>query len=196
MQLFDQPADYVAFLNVFCEAQNRIPIRCLAYCVMPNHFHLVLWPTTDTELSAFMAWLTGTHSKRWHKHRQTAGTGHVYQGRFKAIPVCADAHFLRLCRYVERNALRARLVAKVGDWPWTSLAQRAGRPSSIVLADWPVTRPSNWEDLLEWDAADETDELRRAIRRGCPFGPENWRAQIARQLGLTKSLRARGRPRK
>ena len=195
LRLFDEPADYRAFLKVFREAQARIPMRCLAYCLMPNHFHLVLCPGTDTALSAFMAWLTTTHSKRWHAHRLSAGTGHVYQGRFKAFPVSSGIHFLRLCRYVERNALRAGLVAHAEDWPWSSLAQRARRRSTISLAEWPVTRPSDWSYLVQLDVVEETQELRRAVSRGSPYGPEAWQVLIARQLQLSSSLAPVGRPR-
>ncbi len=193
LQLFDRPADYRAFLKVFREAQERIPMRCLAYCLMPNHFHLVLWPRTDTELSAFMAWLTTTHSKRWHARRLSTGTGHVYQGRYKAFPVHSDIHFLRLCRYVERNALRAGLVARSEDWPWSSLAQRARHPSPICLVDWPVPRPPDWNALVQLDVVEETQELRHAVIRSSPYGPEDWQVQIATQLQLLSSLAPFGR---
>jgi putative transposase len=195
LRLFDGPGDYHAFLDVFCEAQERVPIRCLAYCLMPNHFHLVLWPRTDTEQSVFMAWLTATHSKRWHGWRGTAGTGHVYQGRYKAFPVSSDTHFLRLCRYVERNPLRGGLVARAEEWPWSSLAQRAHGPSPISLTEWPVTRPPDWNDLVQLDVAEETQELREAVNRGTPYGPVDWRVRIARQLDLASSLAPVGRPR-
>ena len=195
LRLFDRPGDYRAFLKVLGEAQERIPMTCLAYCLMPNHFHLVLLPIADTELSAFMAWVTATHSKRWHARRGTAGTGHVYQGRYKAFPVFRDTHFLRLCRYVERNALRAGLVARAEDWPWSSLAQRAGRPSPVSLADWPVTRPPDWSDLVQIDVDYETQELRQAVIRSSPYGPEDWRDQIASHLQLASSLAPVGRPR-
>lgn len=195
LRLFDKPRDYRAFLKVLAEAQARVPIRCLAFCLMPNHFHLVLWPRTDTELSAFMAWLTATHSKRWHARRRTTGTGHVYQGRYKSFPVSTDTHFLRLCRYVERNAQRAALVARAEDWPWGSLAQRTTGRSSIRLDDWPVERPADWLDLVQLEVIDETAELRQALRRSTPYGPEEWRVRVARQLGLTSSMQPCGRPR-
>ena len=194
LRLFDQPGDYRAFQKVFGEAQKRVPIRCLAYCLMPNHFHLVLWPTTDTELSAFMAWLTATHSKRWHARRGTAGTGHVYQGRFKAFPVSTDIRFLRLCRYVERNAQRAGVVERAQDWPWSSLAQRAGRRSPISLTEWPLRRPTDWNQLVQIEVDYETQELRHAVMRSSPYGPEDWRRQIAGQLQLSASLTPIGRP--
>jgi putative transposase len=85
--LFDNAPDYDAFVRVLAQAVDRFPVRLFAYCVMPNHFHLVLRPDDDGVLSRFMNWLTLTHTQRWHAHRHTAGTGHVYQGRFKSFPV-------------------------------------------------------------------------------------------------------------
>jgi len=110
--LFDGPADYRQFEEVLGEAVVRTPMRLLAYCVMPNHWHLVLWPERDGQLSRFMTWLTLTHTQRWHARRRSAGSGHLYQGRYKSFLVEADDHLLAVCRYVERNPLRARLVRR------------------------------------------------------------------------------------
>ena len=110
--LFEKDGDYAAFERVLAEACQRVPMRILAYCVMPNHWHLVLWPYLDGDLSHFMGWLTLTHTQRWHAHHHTVGHGHLYQGRFKSFLVQQDAHLLAVCRYVERNALRAGLVER------------------------------------------------------------------------------------
>jgi len=110
--LFDKPTDYLAFAKVLRQAQDWLPVRLLAYCVLPNHWHLVLWPAHDGDLSEHLRWLTVTHTQRWHAHRHTAGTGPLYQGRFKSFPVQEDDHLLTVCRYVERNALRAGLLAR------------------------------------------------------------------------------------
>src|SRR6202040_691579 len=99
-----------------------------------------LWPKEDGELSEFMRLLTVTHTQRWHAHRHTAGTGPLYQGRFKSFPIQKDEHLLTVCRYVERNAVRAHMVKSAGRWPWNSLAQRAARqPPKWLLAtgQWP-----------------------------------------------------------
>ena len=194
MRLFDRARDYADFLEIFGEAQERTPMRCLAYCLMPNHFHLVVWPRQDGDLSAFMFWFTTKHAKRWHLVHGTAGTGAVYQNRFKAFPISADDHFLRVCRYVERNALRAGLVTSVEDWPWSSVAQRLGRWSPVRLEEWPVPRPPDWLEMLDREDSRETAEIRRAVRRSAPYGPELWRENLAPKLGLEKSLRPIGRP--
>jgi putative transposase len=122
--IFEKTVDFEAFERVLGDAYARVATRILGYCIMPNHWHLVLWPSRDGELTQFMAWLTLTHTQRWHAHHQSAGAGHLYQGRFKSFPVQADDHFLTVCRYVERNALRAGLVARAEDWRWSSLWYR------------------------------------------------------------------------
>ena len=104
---FGKAADYAAFLCVFDEALERHPVRVLGYCIMPTHWHVVLWPAHDGQLTSFLRWLTLTHSVRWHKHHHSTGSGHVYQNRFKAFAVAEDEHLLILLRYVERSPSRA-----------------------------------------------------------------------------------------
>jgi putative transposase len=138
--LFEQPADYEAFLELLAEALRQHPVNLLPYCVMPNHWHLVLWPQNDGALSTFMARLTSKHARQWRDARGTRGRGAVYQSRFKAIAVQHDRHFLRLCRYVERNAARARLAARPAEWPWCSASPMAAGANRPVLSPWPVPR--------------------------------------------------------
>ena len=193
--LFEHPADYEAFFEVFSEALRRFPIRLLVYCVMPNHWHLVVWPLDDTSLSPFMKCVTAAHARRWRDTRGTRGRGAVYQGRFKAIAVQHDAHFLRLCRYVERNPVRAKLVARAGDWRWSSASPVARRTDQPVLAQWPVHRPDNWADLLdEPEPKRSLREIRNAIRNGLHFGSAGWRVHTAETLRWRNGLRPPGRP--
>ena len=193
LTIFEGAEDYDAFLGVLSEAVARYGTRLLAYCVMPNHFHLMLWPREDGELTAFMRWLTLTHTQRWHAHRGSAGTGHVYQGRFKSFPVQDDGHFLAACRYVERNAVRAGLAARAQDWLWCSLAKN---PDAPPLSEWPIERPVGWAKRVNRPMTEaEEIAMRRSIVRGQPFGSEEWRAETACRLGLESSLRAIGRPR-
>src|SRR5688572_18775236 len=126
--LFKTDADYAAFEAILAGAVQRFDMRLLAYCLMPNHFHQVLWPRRDGDVSQFMRWLTVTHSNRWHANHRTTGTGHLYQGRFKSFPVETDNHLLGLWRYVERNALRAGLVKRSRQWRWSSLWMRLSGP--------------------------------------------------------------------
>jgi putative transposase len=199
MKIFTDPGDYFAFEQVLAEAHARVAMRTISYCIMPSHWHLVLFPRNDGDLSEFMRWLTVTHTQRWHAVRGTAGSGHVYQGRFKSFPVQSDAHFLTVCRYVERNALRAGLVKKAEDWRWGSLWRRVfgGDDSGLVLRAGPVRLPDEWVKLVNQSQSDqELAALRLCVARGRPYGSDTWVARTARRVGLTSTLRPRGRPRK
>src|SRR5205814_5019713 len=146
LPLFEKDGDYQAFERVMGEALHETPMRVLAYCLMPNHWHMVLWPEHDGELTAFVRWLTHTHSMRWHAHYHTGGTGHIYQGRFKSFPIEGDDHFYTVCRYVERNPLRANLVQRAEHWRWSSLWRRIhgdDQPGPL-LAPWPMPLPATW----------------------------------------------------
>lgn len=198
-RIFETPGDYQAFEAILAAAHERVAMRSLAYCVMPNHWHLVLWPERDGALSSFLAWITLTHTQRWHARHGTTGTGPLYQGRYKSFPVQSDDHFLVLCRYVERNALRAGLVERAEDWRWCSLRRHGpgGQTGPSWLSAWPVAEPSDW---LAWvnrpQTAAELEAVRRCVVRGQPFGTGTWVERTAARLGLTSSLRPRGRPRK
>jgi len=187
----------LAFEGVLAEAHKRLPTRILAYCVMPNHWHFLLWPRDDGELSEFMRWLTVTHTQRWHVHHRTTGTGHLYQGRFKSFPVQSDEHFLTVARYVERNALRANLVKRAEDWQWGSLWRRANGDveKKALLTKWPVLPPRNWVQCVNRaENPKELESLRQCVARGRPFGSDRWQTITSKQLGLESSIRPRGRP--
>ena len=199
--IFEKDADYEAFERVLEEAHQRFGTRMLCYCVMPNHWHLVLWPRRDDELSETLRWLTVTHTQRRHANRRTSGTGPLYQGRFKSFPVQSDHHFLRVCRYVERNALRAGLVKRAEDWRWCSLWRRQQAKADdggllLSPAQWPVPPPRNWVATVNAaESGEELEALRKSVQRGAPFGHAKWQERTASRLGLESSLRPRGRPR-
>jgi len=193
--LFDLSSEYAAFERVLLQALQRIPLRLLAYCVMPTHFHMVVWPEAEGQLPRFMQWLTTTHAQRWHASRGTTGTGAVYQGRYKAIPVQTDDHFLRLCRYVERNPLRAGLVDAAEAWRWSSLWRRSNFCDSEVMTEWPIPRPADWLAYVsapQYQA--EIDAIRTAIRRNRPVGDDTWTEATAIDFGLLPVIRPKGRP--
>ena len=169
MKLFETDSDYVAFERVLTETWERTGVRILCYCVMPNHWHLILWPREDGELSEVMRWLTVTHTQRWHAHYHTSGTGPIYQGRFKSFPVESDEHFLTVARYVERNALRANLVERAQDWSWSSFWRRRQRDKSVakLLSEWPIPRPSDWTRRVNRPLTPgELKSVRHCVRRG------------------------------
>jgi len=194
-KIFHKPADYQAFLTLLQQACDRLPMRVLAACLMPNHFHLILRPHRDGDLSRFMQWLLTSHVRRYHRHR--GGSGHVWQGRFKAFPIQQNRHLLIAIRYVERNPLRANLVKSAADWPFSTAAMRSHKSRPKWLADPPVPLPHNWPALLDRpQTPSEERALRQSLARNAPFGDPQWQQRTARRLGLESSLRPRGRPRK
>jgi putative transposase len=192
-RLFHEPDDYHAFEQILAVALRKFCVRLLAYCVMPNHWHLVLWPE-GADLPRFMHWLTLIHARHWHEANDSQGTGHVYQDRYRAIPVQDDRHLLTLIRYVERNPLRANLVSRAERWRWSSAWEGRSSCSSVTLSAWPIPRPVNWIEIInDTQPCDDLDAVQAAIRRNRPLGEETWSATVAVRVGMSR--RRRGRPR-
>lgn len=197
LPLFQKAKDYKTFEQILQEAYQQTGLRITAYCLMPNHWHLLLWPRHDEELSEAMRWITVTHTQRWHAYRQTAGTGPVYQGRFKSFPIQRDNHFLTVARYVERNALRAELVERAEEWQWSSLWRRRQEDKRLTtwLNEWPIEQPKDWLARVNRpERASELETLRTCVQRGRPFGTDTWVTRTAKRLSLETTLRPRGRP--
>jgi putative transposase len=199
MELFSKEQDYAAFEGLLEKTLESRPMRICAYCLMPNHWHFVLWPEHDGDLAAFMQQLTTKHVRRWQLHRRRVGYGHVYQSRYKSFPVEKEEYFYQLARYVERNALRAGLVERAESWKWSSLWRRSsGTPEQKqLLSDWPVPYPRGWRKLVnEPQTEAEVYAIRRCLARGQPYGGEDWVRRTAEKLGLESTLRAPHRPKK
>lgn len=146
--LFTQPADYRAFLAILGQALEQHPVRLVAYTLMPNHWHLVVGPTGTAALSRCLHWVTATHAIRLNRHRQSVGHGPVYQGRFNSVEIPAVGDLVRVCRYVERNALQARLVRRAQDWPWASLSERLQPSQGLPLVNAPFLCSRAWADYV------------------------------------------------
>jgi putative transposase len=208
MRLFHKDEDFAAFEKVLGEGLERYPVDLISYCLMGNHWHLIVRPREDRSLSNLMRWVGVTHVRRHHEHYHNRGGGHLYQGRFKSFPIQEDGHFLRVCRYVEANALRAGLVERAEAWRWGAAAARSLRlPSGKIqrgklqqplrLAAWPVERPARWTAIINQPAAkDDLEAIRNSLARGQPFGDCEWVERTAKRLGLMPSPRTRGRPKK
>ena len=191
--LFQQPADYDLFLRVLRDALERVPVRLLAYVLMPTHWHLVLWPGRGHVLADLMKWATGTHVQWYRMTTGTRGRGALYQGRYKSIPVDTDAYFYNLIRYVERNPLRKCLVKTVDGWRWSSRWPSPG-PDHPPLSEWPVPRPGDWDARLrETEEGAQLEEIRTAIRRTLPYGRPTWQKDVVERLGWPTGLVKPGR---
>lgn len=192
-RVFRSQGDLKAFLQLIGEAGIRVPMRVLAFCILPTHFHLILWPYQNTELSAWMQWLLTAHVRR---HHRTYGThGHVWVGRFRAFPIQQDHHILQVYRYVEQNPVRLDLVNRAEDWLWTSVHHRLqGGP---FVQEGPLPLKRGWSRWVNQPIPhDELSRLRQSVNRGTPYGSPAWVTRIAKRLGLESSIRPRGRPRK
>ena len=194
--VFHEEADYRDFLNLFTRAKAYLPMRLLAYCLMPNHFHLVLWPHRDGDLSQWMRWLLTAQVRRHHKRH--GGSGRLWQGRYKAFPIQEDHHLLTVLRYVELNPCRAGLAERAETWPWSSAAAR-GRGGGIrtPLDTGPLDLGADWlENLAQAISAESLAALRVSVNRERPFGSPDWAHGAAERLGLESSFRPVGRPHK
>ncbi len=196
--IFKKEGDYLAFEQILHEALEIYEVELFSYQLMPNHYHLVLRPLVDGEMSRFMGWIGGTHTMRYHAHYHTSGQGHLYQQRYKSFPIQDDEHFLVVCRYVERNALRAGLVERAEDWRWGSLWRwlQKPEPDPKLLAPWPIARLPGWINRVNAALSQsELDAVRLSAQRGRPLGDEGWVESIARRLNLESTMRPRGRQR-
>jgi putative transposase len=194
-RIFHQAEDYAQFLAALHLAQERVAVPILAACLMPNHFHLVVRPAADDDFGAWSRWLFPTHVRWQHAKYQTSG--HIWQGRYKAFLIQEDHHLLTVMRYVERNALRANLVARAEDWEWGSLAWRAARSPPAAITPSPVPMPSYWRHLVnEPQFTAEVEAIRTCVNRQRPFGEREWVERRSSELGIAQTLKGIGRPRR
>ncbi len=196
--LFHKDGDYLAFERILAEGLAKYSVELFSYTLMPNHWHLVLRPLRDHQMGRFLRWATATHTLRYRTHYHSRGGGHLYQGRFKSFAKGDDAHFLTACRYVERNPLRANLVAKACDWPYGSLHRwKSGKDEPRLLTPWPIRRLPKWEDRVQAALSEaELKSLRVCVERGRPYGDEEWTEEFVERHGLHHTMRPPGRPRK
>ncbi len=192
--VFHKDEDYQNFTNLMKLGKNLYRIKVLAYCLMPNHFHIVVWPRRARDLSKWMQWLMTSHVRRHHQVYGT--TGHVWQGRYKSFVVQQDDHLLTLMRYVESNPVRCGFVDSAGEWSWSSHGERVGeRPRNITDLP-PVDLPKDWGTYVNTPlTAGELDRLRQSVNRQSPYGSSVWQSHLCETLGLESTVRPKGRPR-
>jgi putative transposase len=191
--LFSKENDFLSFIKILAEGVEQFEVDLFSYCLMSNHWHLLVRPRKGQALSRFMAWVTVTHARRHHMHYPKPGSGHLYQGRFKSFPVESDDHYLTVARYIHANPLRAGLVKRAEAWRWTDLHGH----SDLRLTEWPVNRPPRWARLVNSpQPEDEVAAMEQSLSRGTPLGSDAWVKRIAQKLNLASTLAPLGRPRK
>lgn len=172
-RIFHTSADYQDFEYLLNEIKETYDMRILAYVIMPNHWHLLLYPKKDGDLSMTLQWLGTAHARRHHTRKGTIGGGHLYQGRYKSFLVEEDHHLLTVLKYIERNPVRARLTKKPESWKWGSAYRRVNGSSQQkrLLAESPVDLPRNY---LAWvnepEPSEELADVRYSIAKGVPYG--------------------------
>jgi putative transposase len=197
VQIFESDTDYIAAESLLRKAKTETDVRLLDYCLMPNHFHFIIWPKAASQMSQFMRLFTGSHAQLWQFARGSVGSGAVYQGRYTAIPVQTERYFYNLSRYVQRNPLRAGLVTRAEEWRWSSLWRRLHGEGVDLLEPWPIDCPNDWLETVNAPVeAAETETIRTAIKRGIPLGDPAWIEETAEIVGLKGRLRRPGRPKK
>jgi putative transposase len=186
--VFHKDGDYRAFLDLLAIAKTKYPIKVFGFCLMPNHFHLVLEPSNRDTLSRVMLWWLTSHVRRYHRHYHSHG--HVWQGRYKNFPIQQDGHLLTVLHYVVNNPVRAGLAPSAEQWPWSSLRHPA------LLDPWPLEVPPTWPRACDDPLADhDLAQIRTCVNRQAPFGSPTWQERLAQLFGLESTLRPRGRPR-
>ncbi|HET6883051.1 MAG TPA: transposase, partial [Pirellulales bacterium] len=182
--------------------KQRWPFELYGYCLMSNHFHLLLRPR-GAPISRIMQSLLVSHTQRYHKHHRSGG--HVWQGRYKSPVVQNDEHLLTVLRYIEANPVRARLVERAEDYAWSSYRMHGlGEHDELVdrlvtydqLSPYPAVRQRIWERKVHQPIEEHTlATIRRSSATGLPYGDETWVDRLAKKLGLDLTIRPRGRPR-
>jgi putative transposase len=171
--IFVDDTDRVALLTLLAQACDRFDASVLAYCLMGNHYHLVL-TTRQANLSMLMRHLNGVYTQRYNRRHGKAG--HVFQGRFKAILVDSDAYLLSVCRYVDLNPVRAGIVPAPGDWAWSSYRAHVGEvepppwldssPLAATLLGREPGDPASWREAGVRYAARVADQAEAALWPG------------------------------
>jgi putative transposase len=191
--VFQKEKDYEVFAEMMKEAKLRYVVKLFAYCLMPNHFHMVLMPDEAQNLSKWMQWLMTSHVRRYHQHYGTSG--HVWQGRYKSFLIQKDSHLLAVLKYVESNPLRAGLTSSARNWLWSSHLESLGKRPSLLIDEVPIELPKDWSKFIDEPMTEkELEKLRQSVNRQSPYGDSFWQVQVSKEFGLESTIRPRGRP--
>ncbi len=193
LETFFSKADYQAYIELLAESCAKASTEVWAYCLMPNHVHLILVPSHPDGLRAALGEAHRRYTRR--VNRREGWRGHLWQERFHSFPL-DDPHLAAAARYVERNPVRAGLTKRPEDWVWSSArAHLDGRDDALVRVGPLIERFPDWRGYLgdETDPA-ELDSLRQHGRSGRPLGSARFVARLESDLGRHIGSGRRGRP--
>jgi putative transposase len=194
-EVFHREDDYAGFVELIKKAKRRYAVKLFGYCLMPNHYHMVVMIEEAEELSRWMQWLMTSHVRRYHREHES--NGHVWQGRYKSFVIESDDHLLTVMRYVEGNPVRAGLAGSAIEWRWSSHAEVIGKKERQIIDELPIDLPDGWSRYVDEPLTEkEIDRVRESVKRQCPYGRREWIAEVSSQFGLESTLRPRGRPKK
>jgi putative transposase len=190
-QVFHKDGDYRAFIELMLHAREKHAVRIHAWCLMPNHFHLLVQPEQADQLNKYMQWLMTSHVRRYHSHYKSSG--HVWQGRYKSFIVQNDDYLLTVARYIEANPVRSGLSSTALQWPWSSHKSRSDATEDNHPDTLPFSLPDDWSAYVDSPLTDkEMEKLRNSVNRQTPFGKSEWRDELCKKMGLESTVRARG----
>jgi putative transposase len=180
--VFFEDGDYILYKRLLAEAAERAGTAVWAYCLMPNHVHLILVPKTQDGLRATLADAHRRYTR--HINARNDWTGHLWQGRFASVAM-DEEHLMHAVRYVSLNPVRARLVRRARDWKWASTrAHLAGKSDGLVDVDPILERYPDFRALLKpGEDADMSARIHNAETIGRPLGSEKWLKKVERKLG-------------
>lgn len=171
--IFHTEEDYKDFEYLLNEVKETYYIRILAYVIMPNHWHLLVYPQKDGELSRALQWLGTSHTRRFHVRTKTIGGGHLYQGRYKSFLIENDSHLLTVLKYVERNPVRAKLCEYPEGWRWGSAYRRicGSLIEKRILGELPVDLPNDYVDWIRIsEPSEDLKTIRNSVNKGASYG--------------------------
>ena len=195
LETFLRETDYEAYRGLLADRAREVGVAVWAYCLMPNHIHLIMVPPDADGLRAAL----GETHRRYTKHinQREGWQGHLWQERFHSFPM-DEAHLLAATRHVERNPVRAGLANDAADWRWSSAAAHlSGRDDALVTVAPMLERVPDWRAFLGQDIENKMlERLRLHARTGRPLGDDGFLKSLESRLGRTLQRKTPGRPRK
>jgi putative transposase len=191
LKIFESQAMYAEFEALLKEIKYLFEIEILAFVIMPNHWHLLVRPKQDGDLAKALHWLTSTHTRRFHAKTGTIGAGHLYQGRYKSFLVQGDKHLLTVLKYIERNAVRAKLCSKAESWKWGSAYHRQVSDISLISPA-PAPLPADYPTWINTPEPTEgLKEIRHSVEKGVPYGSSQWQQALLKRYTMAEVLKVR-----